>query len=220
MSGERASEILTHFGEILRHDMTIFLQGRAETEDIKHPLKVVGWIAGKFFLTTCPYENGVRLKLESGATYKVIYISGGRVYGFTAHLFREIQTMVPLLLFGYPDVVESVELRKEPRYTTFFAADIGSESSEILELFKGTVVNLSKSGCLVKLKQVTAWNVGEEVNMSFDMPTDNQQYDILCIIRCVKRSKDNETLGLEFLNVPEEFRNQVDVVASVAEEAL
>lgn len=56
MSGERASEILTHFGEILRHDMTIFLQGRAETEDIKHPLKVVGWIAGKVQATGPPEE--------------------------------------------------------------------------------------------------------------------------------------------------------------------
>ncbi len=220
MSEERVSELLTSFGEILRHDMTMFLQRRANKKDKKFPLKVVGWVAGRFFLTTCPHQDGRRLRLESGSNYDVIYLDKGRVFGFRTHLFREIQTMVPLLLFGYPDEVERVELRKEPRYSTLFSADISSEGGEIIELFKGTIVNLSKSGCLMKLQQPTPWNVDEKVSISFDMPTDNCQYSLKCLIRMVKQRQGTESIGLEFQDPPDAFKNQIDVVASVAQEAI
>lgn len=216
----RVAEVLTHFGEILRHDMTVFLQYRNDIGDNKFPLKVVGWVARRFFLTTCPYENGRRVKLESGIHHNIIYLSRGRVYGFQSLLYREIQTMFPLLMFGYPSEVECVELRKEPRYKTFFAADIGSESEGILEMYKGTVINLSKSGCLLKLNLNTSWDVGQDVNLSFDMPTDNRQYSLPSIIRQVRRGAEREDLGIEFHNASDEFKAQIDVVSSVAEEAL
>ena len=65
MSDKRVAEVLTHFGEILRHDMSIFLQHRNEIEETKFPLKVIGWMVGRFFLTTCPYKNGIHVKLKS-----------------------------------------------------------------------------------------------------------------------------------------------------------
>jgi c-di-GMP-binding flagellar brake protein YcgR len=219
MTEPRVPEVLTHVDGILRHDMTMFLQRKGSEEDMKLPIRVVGWVAGKFFLTTCPYENGMRLKLESGTSHGLIYLNKGNVYGFRTHLFREINTMVPLLLFSYPDEVERVELRKEPRYSTLFAADIGSESDGVVEVYKGTIVNLSKSGCLMKLRKDTAWQVGHEATATFEMPTDNREYSLKCVLRAIKRSKDGETLGLEFQEVPEEFNKQIDVVASVAEEA-
>jgi len=220
MPEEHVAEVLTHFGEILRHDMTVFFQHRNEIGDNKFPLKIIGWVARRFFLTTCPYENGRRVKLESGIHHNIVYLSKGRVYGFKSLLYREIQAMYPLLMFGYPSEVECVELRKEPRYKTFFAADIGSETDGLLELYKGTILNLSKSGCLVKLNHNTALNVGQSVNISFDMPTDNRQYNLTSIIRQVRRGTEKEDLGIEFQNASEEFKSQIDVVASVAEEAL
>ncbi len=220
MTEPRVPEVLTHVGKILRHDMTMFLQRKGSEEDMKLPIRVVGWVAGKFFFTTSPYENGMRLKLESGTSYGLIYLNKGNVYGFRTHLFREINTMVPLLLFSYPDEVERVELRKEPRYSTLFAADIGSEIGGVVEVYKGTIVNLSKSGCLMKLRQGTAWQVGHEATVTFEMPTDNREYSLKCVLRAIKRSKDDETLGLEFQDVAEEFKKQIDVVASVAEEAM
>jgi len=220
MTEDHVSQVLSSFGELLRHDMTIFIRQKRQPEDTKLPIKVVGWVSGKFFLTTCPHENGTRLKLETGTDHDIIYLSRGNVYGIRTHLFREIHTMVPLLLFSYPGKVERVELRKEPRYTTFFAADIGSEAEGILELYKGTIVNLSNSGCLIKLSQLTAWPVGHEVNITFDMPTDNRQYSLPGIVRTIQRNKDIETLGIQFLDIPERFKDQIEVVGSVAEEAL
>ena len=161
----------------------------------------------------------MRLKLENGMHYDIVYLDKGNVYGFRTHLFREIQTMVPLLLFGYPDEIERVELRKEPRYTTLFAADISSEVNDVVELFKGTIINLSKSGCLMKMQHRTGWEVGHDATITFDMPTDNCRYALSRVVRAIKKSRDNETLGLEFREVAEAFKDQVDVVASVAQEA-
>ncbi len=222
MSEEHASEVITDFGEILRHNMTIFLprEGEVANNDPRLALKVVGWMSGRFVLTTCPYENGSKLKVEAGKTHNITYLSKGKVYGFRAHLFREIQTMIPLLLFDYPQEVERIELRKEPRYTTFFAADVSSETDGVLEMYKGTIINISKSGCFITLNQNTVWDVEHELNITFDMPTNNEQYSINSIIRLVKRNKGKDALGIEFQNPSEDFKDQVDVIALIAEEAL
>ncbi len=222
MTEERASEVITDFGEILRHNMTIFMPRRGEVanNDTRLALRVVGWMSGRFVLTTCPYENGYKLKVEAGKTHNITYLSKGKVYGFKAHLFREIQTMIPLLLFDYPQEVERIELRKEPRYTTFFAADLSSETDGVLEMYKGTIINISRSGCFITLSQNTVWDVGHELNITFDMPTNHEQYNINSIIRSVKRNKDKDSLGIEFVNPSEDFMDQIDVIASVAEEAL
>jgi hypothetical protein len=66
MAEQRVSKVLTQYGELLRHDMTMFLQRKAFSQDMKLPIKVVGWVGGKFFLTMCPCENGMKLELESG----------------------------------------------------------------------------------------------------------------------------------------------------------
>ncbi|MBW2265084.1 MAG: PilZ domain-containing protein [Deltaproteobacteria bacterium] len=222
MSEERSSEVITDFGEILRHNMTIFMprKGEVANNDTRLALRVVGWMSGRFVLTTSPYENGRKIKVETGKTHNITYLSKGKVYGFRAHLFREIQTMIPLLLFDYPQEVECIELRKEPRYTTFFAADISSETDGVLEMYKGTIINISKSGCFISLNQNTMWDVEHELSITFDMPTNREQYTINSIIRSVKRNKDKDALGIAFVNPSEDFKDQVDVIASVAEEAL
>lgn len=147
MPNAQASQVLANFGQILRHDMTVYLKNPHDAQGSQHPLRVVGWVSGRFFLTSCPFENGTRLGLQNGRTYN------------------------------------------------------------------------SKSGCCIKLNEKTAWDINREVNLSFDMPTDNRQYSLTGIVRSVNRSKDRETLGIELYEVPEEFKNQVDVIASVAEEA-
>ena len=69
-----------------------------------------------YVLIDHPIHNGLRVLVESNKPCVVRFIHEGNVFGFSGHIISVIKQPFPLVFLTYPDQLESLNLRTNPRY--------------------------------------------------------------------------------------------------------
>ena len=104
----------------------------------------VGMEPGSYLILRFPPGTGIHDHLFEGNALVVKYVHGGKVYGFRTEVMAYLyKKRIILVVLAYPEIVETVALRKEQRIDFLVPARL-TVAGEGLD---GFIVDLSPSGC-------------------------------------------------------------------------
>jgi hypothetical protein len=129
----------------------------------------------------------------------VRYMYSGSVYGFYSTVLHFITKPSPLLFITYPKTIEIIELRKSKRVDCFFPGQAKIQEKE----HQGAIVDLSTGGCKFSIDtsgeiRVPQMEVGENINLSFQLIGSPQPHIFLGKVRSISREQGKVVVGIQF----------------------
>lgn len=113
--------------------------------------KIVGFDPYDYIIAKVRLPQDVRQSLSFGGELILKYVHKGTVYGFRSPVLTAISSPAPLVLFGYPDVIERLALRRTSRMSCNIDALLHTTDDEV----ECMVVNVSETGCKVSARAGT-----------------------------------------------------------------
>lgn len=205
------NEILSVFNADVGAKMSMELDGL----DYKLASSVVGFVKGKFLVTSIPLASGVNRQqllqhLYNGNGVTVRYLRDGSVMGFKSVILQVLFSPFPLLFLEYPLRVESVNLRKFPRINCFFPA-----MAHIKEERRASFIsNVSQAGCCLFIDRTVATSGLLDIDDHFgvECPT---LFEVETAVRCkvqrLGKQRDNVELGAKFMDMTPDIKAKLDV---------
>lgn len=179
----------------------------------------VGMECGQYLLLRLPVIAGIGKKLFMKNHVVIRYVHGGNVYGFRSTLVGLIREPVRLAVFAYPDVVESLNLRKEERFACLLpgvlkTVDAGGEATG----WEGRLTDLSGGGCSFELplhagRVLPELKIGAMMHLQFRLQDDSQAIDARTELRTIHKDQDQARLGLKFRGDPDPERQRSNETA-------
>jgi len=171
-------------------EMFIEFKVRGHSEKIK--TKLVGYVSGEYLVVATPKVNGIPVNYgASNNTLVVRYLHEGSVFGFQTAALRMIGAPFYLTFLRYPESIEEVSLRRNPRISVVIPIerDDGDKESEFL-------INLSENGALLKLKKPVG--IDDTIYLMFALPNGKVMQDLECRVRRVEMNSAQILAGVEF----------------------
>ncbi len=173
----------------------------------------IGWEPGRYIILRLPSRLELRDYLYAGKLVIVRYLScAGDVSGFESEIQGVNYKPQHLFFINYPQKVEVFRLRKESRVDCFLPATL--LIADDLHL-PAHIVNISKSGCRIGLTREQlhghTFNPDDMFLCEFlflGQPPPPQGF--LATVRTLTEDGDKLFLGVEFRQVSEDMRRQIE----------
>jgi HD-GYP domain-containing protein (c-di-GMP phosphodiesterase class II) len=144
---ERGDKAFDNGGSQLKAEIGTLASIECEALSKKTKSILVGMEAGNYVILRLADAEQAQ-KLQPGAPLIVRYIYAGEAYGFKGKILKLFHNPVPLIMVTYPEQVERLSLRHEPRQECYLPAAIEVSGKTI----RCITVNLSYRGCRVFVK--------------------------------------------------------------------
>lgn len=161
-----------------------------------------GYSYPKYILIDGPVTRSGPVVAVSGTFYVVRFIHMGLVYGYESMLMKQYSTPVSIWVMRYPDEIQTVNLRKSERMSTFIPASFDSGEGVIT----GAIVDISEGGGFFVAPSHAAIQPGQTAQMDMTLPNGEKITDYECKICTVKPNGAKVSFGINF--------NQLDTVNS------
>jgi c-di-GMP-binding flagellar brake protein YcgR len=171
-------------------------------QKIKYQCQYVGCINQRFVLVQSPdmqkYSNtlpflkqGVKITLRG-----VIEGREGAVIAFSTQLIKNAHSPVPMLILTYPEQLEYLSLRKNPRLSTKLSAKVIVENNEL----DAIISDISKQGCQLVMAEKSISEVIEdaEVGIKLEDQTLLAESQLTGNIRSAKVRNHMLNIGVSF----------------------
>jgi c-di-GMP-binding flagellar brake protein YcgR len=161
-----------------------------------------GYSYPKYILIDGPVARSGPVVAVSGTLYVVRFIHMGLVYGYESMLMKQYSTPVSIWVMRYPDEIQTVNLRKSERMSTFIPASFDSGEGVIT----GAIVDISEGGGYFVAPGHAAIQPGQTAQMDMALPNGEKITGYECKICTVKPNGSKVSFGINF--------NQLDTVNS------
>ncbi len=148
-----------------------------------------------FILADMP-RNYAAAGFEFNAPLTVRFLRNGKVYTFKTMLMR-VHNQPPVLVLGYPEVVEYHNMRSDERVGMIFPAHIAENGGAVGKA--GAVLDISASGARIGLDSREGINVGARLNLSFTLPNGAAVSDLASAVRNISEEAGKHLMGMSFL---------------------
>jgi len=196
-------------------DVPVGANGILEPQGVGERFKTnfVGWEEGKYVLLKLPSKLDLRDNLYTGKLVIVRYMNcGGQICGFESAIQTSIVVPYRLLFLDFPITIELLSLRKQDRVDCFLPATLRRGE----DLIAGKLMNISRGGChfvveaqVLKGHPLLAPEVAGQCEFKI-IGTDEQAYDVACVVKKSYEDKGITHLGLQFVDAPEEMQRSID----------
>ena len=193
--------------------VNVYIYSKKDRHEVKTLSKILGWSPPHFVMLQMPYLNGAPLDISKGVQCVVRYLFDGNLYGFETVVIKLQFDPIPLLFLKYPQNIENVSLRKNKRVPSFIPVKVAvtaspdgeqngdqqeedSQSPDTSEVYDGTILDISKSGCQLSMKNDLKLN--SEISLTFTLPPQQTIEKLKCYVRNSRKSKDSCMIGIEF----------------------
>lgn len=172
------------------------------------PTIFVGQEKGKYIILRLTKEIlATGLLIDTEVTVR--YMLNNYVFGLVTYVKNMITKPYPLLFLKYPECVEILDMRHENRVacTPPLAVDCGGKTIE------GRMLDLSVTGCRFVAKQkalAVSLNVGARLTCSLNLEGRERSLAIDSKVRSASLNADKIFVGVEFLNLTEADRSEID----------
>ena len=191
---------LTNYGKRISLEMGTELH--VEIANVAMPLSssLVGMTADEYLVITAPMPYQlVKQKLYKGNELIVKYLHNGTIYAFQSKLIETITKPFRLVFLEYPRIIEKHELRASKRAKCFFPAYFIFDTNK----FTGIVMDISKRGCMLHIQifpgeALPSFRIDEEIRLYCKFPGVEGDIEIAGLLRNIKKSKKEATLGISF----------------------
>jgi c-di-GMP-binding flagellar brake protein YcgR len=186
-------------GKILSIGLGTRMQIQLAGMDGQFKSNMVGLEPERFLIVQLPMMTGILNKLYEGNRATVRYMYSGSVYGFHSTVLHYITKPSPLLFLTYPKTIEIIELRKSKRVDCFFPGQAEIQEKEL----QGAIVDLSNGGCKFSIDtsgeiRVPQMEVGENINLSFQLIGSAQPHTFPGKVRSISREQEKVVVGIQF----------------------
>jgi c-di-GMP-binding flagellar brake protein YcgR len=93
------------------------VQLSTDSQEVRHSVKLMGYLAGKTIMITAPTVNNSVLLLREGQNLTVRAFSGTAAYAFSSEIIKVCNTPLPYLHLSYPKTIQKVPIRASARIT-------------------------------------------------------------------------------------------------------
>lgn len=94
---------------------TLQVQIGTDSQEIRHSVKLLGYLAGKTIMITAPCVNNTVLLLREGQNLTVRAFSGTAAYAFSCEIIKVCNSPLPYLHLSYPKSTQKVPIRASTR---------------------------------------------------------------------------------------------------------
>lgn len=110
------SKLMTSFEDIKARVGDMFqVQISTDRQEIRHSVKLVGYVVNKTIIITTPTVNNSLLLLREGQNLTVRAFSGTAAYAFSCEIIKVCNSPLAYLHLSYPKAVQKVPIRASAR---------------------------------------------------------------------------------------------------------
>ena len=180
-----------------------------EIEHISFPVTsiFVGMKKEEYVIITPPsHLNSIKEKLYDGNIMIVKYLHKGTVYAFQTSLIGTVNQPVKLILLKFPRVIQKHELRSFKRNQCLLPARIVGSSGQRSIVMKD--LNIKGCRCIMTVspEEKAGVQLGDEVKVLCKFPGIEAELPVAGTIRNIQRRSQELTVGIEFSDVSDTFR--------------
>lgn len=176
-----------------------------ELEGIGHfKSNLSGMEYGECLIVKSPTIPSLPVKLFQQNYFVVRYCHDGCAYGFRTTLLGMIKEPLRLFVLGYPERIESINLRKNERYQCLIPAALKIFQDDATPReWRGFIKDISAAGCCFEhvidddFKPV-AVTVGDVVDFSICFSNDEAIWALHAKVRTMNIDREKGIYGLEY----------------------
>ena len=177
------------------------LQMQFVGDDVRHYVKVIGYLAGKSLVVTTPLVEGQPLQLRADQEVVVRLMSGNEIVGFTVKVLSVNVRPYAHLHLSFPKDVQAVTVRKALRVRLNMGASVHacltdtSEADPEQESQVVTIQDMSTSGALLIANKPLA-ETGQRILITarLDVADEAENMTLEAIVRNI-RPERGEKIG-------------------------
>ena len=160
------------------------MQGRAQGDDSRYYVKLVGFVKGSGVVVTNPVVDGRMVLVREGQGFVVRMFSGKSAYAFVTNVVRVTNVPFPHVFLEYPKEVRGLVVRRGARAKVqLIAAVVGQDGRQ----FAGTIGDLSIGGAMLTAKSpVGDRNATVSVKFRVEINAVEQFLTVPAIIRNIR----------------------------------
>jgi c-di-GMP-binding flagellar brake protein YcgR len=212
MDREKVQEDVLH-GKIL--NIALGTRVQVELGGIGGQFKsvMVGMEPEQYLIVKIPMMTGILSKLYEGNKVTLRYLYSGSIYGFRSNVLHFITKPAPLMFLTYPKAVEIFQLRESRRIDCHFPGQARIQE----EQYEGAIVDVSSGGCRFSIDvsgdvRVAQIEVGESIDLSFQMIGSTQPLAALGKVRTISRDQGKVVIGIQFEELDTEVVESLESV--------
>ena len=202
------SRIIANFEDIKARVGDMFqVQISTDKQEIRHSVKLLGYLAGKTIMITAPTVNNSVMLLREGQNLMVRAFSGTAAYAFPSEIIKVCNSPLPYLHLSYPKVTQKVPIRASARINF----DLIGVSSNITHGENETTTPISITDISTTGAAIAASSPLGKKDDLLRIAFRAKVHDIVvhpslkCVIRSLTSTDDEVNpikYGLQFLDVP------------------
>jgi len=186
-------------GAALGHPMQLSFEGIGTFKS-----QLIGMEYGSCLIVKLPPVTDIVTKLYQKNHIVVRYLHGGNVYGFRSTLIGIIKEPLRLFILAYPDVIDSLNVRKNERYSCLISASVRTSATDPIEWeLYGFITDISAGGCKFECSlsdsiDRPSLKAGQSVELSFQFPDEEVWRKLQTEIRMLNMDTIKLTIGLRY----------------------
>lgn len=172
-----------------------------------HGSTLLGWKEHAWLICEWPSQIAHGAEIPQGTVCNVSYMHSGKLVGYRSEIRDLVTIPVPLLFLAYPQIVESMHLRKYVRVSS--SEPVLLERAEggmghggqgpSTDMLGGILRDLSLGGCSVVLSQPHHWiRPGIKVRMAFELAGLGHVTNLTGIVKSADIHDSTCLVGIEF----------------------
>ena len=172
---------------------------------------LVGLVPQEYLIIRIPSFLPDQNQLHEGKHLTVQYQSLGKIYVFLSNIIGLVDKPYPLIFLSYPETVDSLHRRKNPRVNCYIPAIANLEKTEL----KGVISDISRNGCkfiikvpsILQLQQILVVN---DIKLSFPLSGMRGMQNFQGKVRNTTQDKERIAWGIEFEKLDAEISNSIE----------
>ncbi|MBN1932776.1 MAG: flagellar brake protein [Desulfobacterales bacterium] len=172
---------------------------------------LVGLVPQEYLIIRMPSFFLDQIQLHEGKHLTVQYQSLGKIYGFSSNIIALVVKPYPLIFLSYPETVDSLLRRKNPRVSCYIPAIANLDKTEL----KGVISDISRNGCkftikvpsILQLQQILVVN---DVKLSFPLYGMQGMQNFQGKVRNTTQERERIAWGIEFEKLDTEISNSIE----------
>jgi len=171
---------------------------------------LIGIEAPTYLMVRMQIPSKFRNQIDKGTTFLVRYIYMGNLYGFRTKSLGSVERPYKITFLSYPDIVESLNIRKALRISCFIPATLDLSEKQ----FRGLVMEISKNGTRFRINTDQEVNnevkINDPVKISFPLLGFEGMHTFNGVIKSINNDTTGISFGINFEHVKPSLENMIE----------
>jgi len=178
---------------------TLQFQMGEKSWQFKATAVLVGMVPGEYLIIRVPPVPGILNRLSNGDPVIVRYLFEGNLYGFNSSILTHIYKPALIMFLCYPEVVETLNLRKAQRVQCCFPVMLKKDGQE----FKAVILDISLGGSRVGLDMdginSLSFEIDQTICLSFHLSGIAAQEQVINgTVKNFRKDEQHCEMGIQF----------------------